>query len=93
VDEDTGKRGGYAVGVSLDDTNADTVRLIFDDLEFAGGEPNTWKQWAFFTYMDIPRKRAVEHELTEREYAAIGEALLARIVALRSLDSQCYKEI
>lgn len=88
MDEDTGKRGGYAVGVSLADNNKpDTVRLIFDDLEFAGGEPSTWRQWAFFTHMDVPRARAEEHELTEREYAAIGQALLARLFALRFLDS------
>jgi hypothetical protein len=83
-----GKRRGYAVGISLADENNDTLRLIFDDLEFAGGTPTTWLQWAFFTVMDVPKGRAEEHELTEREYAAIGEAVLARLVALRSLDSE-----
>jgi hypothetical protein len=87
MDLDDGVRQGYAVGVSLGKSTKDTVRLIFDDLELASEPLATWRQWSFFTFIDLSRERVEEHRLTQREYASIGEAILARLIALQSLDN------
>ena len=76
----------YAVGISLKKKGTKTLQLVFDDLELAAGPPAVWRHWAFFTSMDIPSDRAKEFRLTQREYASIGEAVLARLIALQFME-------
>ncbi len=85
MDQDDGVRKGCAVGISLASRDAGTLRLILDDLELDNQSPDVWRQWSFFTFIDLPITQAKEHRLTEQEYAAIGEILLARLIALNSL--------
>lgn len=77
---------GYAVAITLKKKGTETLQLVFDDLELSAGPPAAWRHWAFFTSMDIPKDRAQEFRLTQREYASIGEAVLARLMALQSLE-------
>lgn len=86
MDLDDGLRRGYAVGISFGNTVGDRLRLILDDLEFVADAPPTWEQWAFFTFIDLPLDRATENRLSERELASIGEAVLARLLAFKSLE-------
>jgi hypothetical protein len=83
--KDDGIRQGFAVGISLDQRVDGMLRLVLDDLEATDGSGSNWRQWAFFTSIDLPLEKAKAHRLSEREYAAVGEAVLARLVALRSL--------
>lgn len=86
MDQDNGARHGYAVGISMQTTDSGSLRLVLDDLELDSQSPVTWKRWSFFTFIDLPADQAMRHGLTQREYASIGEAVLARLLALRSLE-------
>jgi hypothetical protein len=88
---DDGVRRGYGVGIFLAEREKGILRLVLDDLEPKGGLRPEWSQWAFFTFIDLPEAKATEHQLTEREYAAIGETVLARLLALRSLAPRISK--
>lgn len=93
MDQDNGTRYGYAVGISVQTTETGSLRLVLDDLELDGRSPITWKHWAFFTLFDLPEDRALHHDLAQSEYAAIGEAVLARLLALRSLSTAAPKVV
>jgi hypothetical protein len=83
--KDDGVRQRFAVGISIDDRREGVMRLILDDLVRKEETPSEWRRWAFFTFIDVSQEKAAEHQLTEKEYAAIGEMVLARLLALRSL--------
>lgn len=85
MNQDNGARHGYAVGISIETTDSGSLRLVLDDLELDSQSPVTWKHWSFFTFIDIPEDQAMRHDLTQREYASIGEAVVARLLAFRSL--------
>jgi hypothetical protein len=49
--------------------------------------PRIWSHWSFFTFIDIPEDAAIEHSLTQQQYARIEELVVARLIALRSLEN------
>jgi hypothetical protein len=91
MDQDDGTRHGFAVGVSLAHPGAGIVRLVLDDLEPTGRQRPEWDHWSFFTFIDLPEKETLSHGLREKEYAAIGQAILARLLALQAVESNSTK--
>lgn len=74
----------FAIGIRLVVTD-DRLEWILNDLQSSGDQNGIWRKWAFFTSMDLDRDRALLHNLTDTEYARIGQAVMARLVALRTL--------
>lgn len=56
-------------------------RLILDDLE-STGKDGDWRKITLFTWKDIPKERFDELSFDEKELAAFGFAVLARLKAL-----------
>jgi hypothetical protein len=81
------KSGGraYSVGMRMLSTGG-KLELVLDDLESEDGQASSWRKWAFFTSMVLDQQRVLCHELTDAEYARIGQAVMARLVALRALE-------
>jgi hypothetical protein len=85
----TGSGRAFSVGVRLLNSTVDKrLELVLDDLESTDEQNMIWRKWAFFTSMNLDRHRALLHELTETEYAQIGQAVMARLVALRTLEAK-----
>lgn len=76
----------YSVCVSMVEESNEDLRITFDDIKLTSQSPVCWKQFSFFTDLQVERVRVLSHQLTEKEYAAIGGALMARLVALMSLE-------
>jgi len=82
VELDDGKRGAAAVAASIREFPDGRVRLIFDDLERRGNSsPTEWKMWSLFTFLDFDSSRFHSLDISDDEFAGIGRALLARLVA------------
>jgi hypothetical protein len=79
-----------AVSARLEDIE-DRIRVVFDDLVEVENEECVWQQWALFTHLDFPRNKMLAHELSEREYAAIGQAIILRLLAHRSVQKSAKK--
>jgi len=77
-------RSSTAVGVSLRETAPGTLRISFDDLQQtqAGGLPE-WRMRSFYTHFHLSRDQVMGHDLTDEEYARIGQTLMARLVAFQ----------
>lgn len=84
---DGGTRSKYAVCASLEETPEGEIRIVLDDLRSVGPLPGAWRHFAFFTEMILDRESALSHSLTDEDYMALGQAVMARLVALRSLGS------
>lgn len=75
-------RPAWCIGVSVKSTEGG-LRIVFDTLQRVGDEPlPIWKLWAFVTHGDIDAERFLRHELSDQEYAAIGQTLCASLAAL-----------
>jgi hypothetical protein len=73
----------FALAIRLERHTGGTLRLVFDDLIAEGdSEGRSWRKWSFYTHLDVPEVRARTHQLEEKEYMAIGEAVMARLIAL-----------
>lgn len=77
---DDGVRKGFAVGISTTKPKQGTLRLVLDDLQYRGG--HDWTARSFFTFFDIDERKAAEFALGDQQYARIGEAIVARLLAL-----------
>lgn len=77
----------FAVCAYLSEGTDRQRELRLDDLKLSGRSPEQWDHWAFFTSIRIDKERAFSHSLTETEYSAIGKAVVARLVALQSLEN------
>jgi hypothetical protein len=84
LDKDDGIRQRYAVGISLVEKGG-MLRLVFDDLELTRASPAEWRERCFFTFLDVDREKALRYELGQEAYASIGDAVLARLLAIYSL--------
>ncbi|MES2405085.1 MAG: hypothetical protein V4567_12220 [Pseudomonadota bacterium] len=82
VGPDDGTRAREGVVVSLHNTASGRSRLIFDDVFAEGGDPRAWKHRALYTYAELDDARLNEMSLPDEDYRRIGEALVARLLAL-----------
>ncbi len=71
---------GYLVG-----SKQGSVELRFDDLVADSDPPTHWSHWVYFTSLLLDEQRTLNHQLSEKEYAGIGKAVMARLVAIRSV--------
>lgn len=72
----------FAVGIYLEEIGGKRLRLVFDDLE--GGLEN-WRKRCLFTFIEVDKGEAQSFQLSREAYAAIGDAVVARLLALDSL--------
>lgn len=88
MQQDDRVRDKFAIGISIREEEA-RVELILDDLELIQGtSPPRWRQWAYFTYFGLDPKSFEESELSEKQFAAIGRAVVVRLNALRYVTAR-----
>lgn len=85
MEKDDGARQGLALGISLARKPGGVLRLVLDDLKLRSGSPVEWRKRSFFTYIDIDEELAADFKLDKEQYRAIGELVLARLLALNEL--------
>ncbi|BFM13559.1 hypothetical protein R50072_37120 [Simiduia litorea] len=68
----------------LELTDKNTVRLIFDDVASNSGDRISWIKELLFTHHDYDLESLKELDLSEQQYAQIGENLVIRLLALKS---------
>ena len=62
------------------------LRLIFDDVIADSDRwPQVWRSHVFFTHNDYNAERLCAMNLSENQFAQIGEAVVARLLALNDL--------
>ena len=83
MDADDGTRPRLGVVVTLLDLGDGTSRLIMDDVssDYLRRE-TSWKHEWFFTRMKFSSKDMDEMSLSAEDYRAIGESIMARLLAL-----------
>lgn len=64
--------------VSLADSSAGSVRIVFDDVHRHG---QGWRQATHFTRLDLDARALRRRGLSKRQAQQIGEALLFRLLA------------
>ena len=85
-DDDERARSG--VTASLVTEEAGSIRLILDDVVRDDEvRPRFWKHRCFYTSLHLELESLEEAELSERQMAAIGRALVVRLVAHRRATS------
>jgi hypothetical protein len=83
LEPDTGARPKFGVVVSLLELEDGTTRIIIDDVKSA--EPRKKTSWAFdcfYTHKRLDSKALDSMDLRNVEYQGLGEAVLARLLAL-----------
>jgi hypothetical protein len=83
LEPDSGARSKFGVVVSLVELEDGTTRVVIDDVKSA--EPRRKTTWAFdcfFTHKRLDSKALDAMELPSGEYQGLGEAVLARLLAL-----------
>lgn len=88
MERDDGVRQGYALGISLARKPGGVLRLVLDDLKLKGSLPTEWRRRSFFTYIDIDEVLATSFRLSQGQYRAIGELVVARLLALNEPDDR-----
>jgi len=76
---DDGVRGREGVVVCLTDRGNGTSRLILDDVM---AESGTWRRKPFYAWNEYDSALLNEMSLTDDDYQRIGEALVARLLAI-----------
>lgn len=85
LERDKDQDRSSAVGIYLSKENDGRVEVRLDDLQLLQADPPHWRHQAYFTSLFFDERRLLSHQLTEKEYAAIGKAVAARLAALRAL--------
>jgi hypothetical protein len=86
VDESGGQRARKGLAVCLRPLENGQLRLIFDDVIADSDRwPQLWKPYVFFTHNDYDAERLCAMGLSENQFAQIGEAVVARLLALNGL--------
>jgi hypothetical protein len=85
MENDDRKRPRKGVVVTLLDMGDGTSRVVMDDVssEFQSRD-TSWKFDYFYTYKSLDSKAIDAMALADVEYQSIGEALMARLLALNS---------
>lgn len=83
MDTDDGQRPRMGVVVTLLDIGDGRIRLIMDDVSSDDLRRETsWKHEWFFTRMQFDSEATDEMRLSADTYRAIGESVMARLLAL-----------
>jgi hypothetical protein len=83
TDLDDNIRSQRAVVACLRDLGNGASKLIFDDvIATSTTNPINWSFDSFYTWHDYLNQNLDEMKLTAKEYQAIGENLVARLLAL-----------
>jgi hypothetical protein len=83
LEPDPGTRPKVGVVVSLLEFEDGTSRIIIDDVKSAESQRNTsWAFDCFYTHKRLDSKALDAMELPSGEYQGLGEAVLARLLAL-----------
>ena len=83
METDDGKRPRFGVVVSLLDLEDGTSRIILDDVR--SDTPQRRTSWAFdcfYTHKRLDSSKLDDMALPDGEYKGLGEAVLARLLAL-----------
>ncbi len=84
MENDDAKRGPRGVVVSLRDLQNGQLRLVLDDVtNKSDAARGPWHHQTLFTFKDYAAGDIAELKLTEKELAAFGRSVLARLGALR----------
>lgn len=77
-------RSKLGVAICLRDMGNGNSRLFFDDIKGDKDQnPITWKHDSFYTFTsEFPNDAVNKMNLSEKEYTKIGEAVVARLLAL-----------
>ena len=83
LDSDDGKRPTLGVVVSLLDLGDGTSRVILDDVRSVQPRRETsWQFDLFYTHKRLDSHQLDAMSLSATEYQGLGEAVLARLLAL-----------
>lgn len=83
---DSGTRSKYAVCATLKETPEGDFQIVLQDIRSESSNPGEWRHFVFFTDMTFERESALSHSLSDEDYMAVGQAVMARLVALRNLE-------
>jgi hypothetical protein len=83
LENDDGRRPRRGVVVTLLDMEDGTSRIIVDDVTAdPGSQKTSWKHDTFYTHKRLSSTAIDDMALPASEYQGLGEALLARLLAL-----------
>jgi hypothetical protein len=86
VPESSALRARNGVAVCLRRLESGQLRLIFDDVVAESDRwPQSWRSHVFFTHNDYDAQQLCSMRLSENQFAQIGEAVVARLLALNNL--------
>jgi len=86
VSEPTALRARKGVAVCLRRLENGRLRLIFDDVIAESDQwPQSWRSHVFFTENDYDAQLLCTMGLSENQFAQIGEAVVARLLAVNDL--------
>jgi hypothetical protein len=84
METDDGVRSGVGVIACLRPAGKGQTRLVFDDAKSDHpNNPGAWKPERLFTWNQYNSEQLKELQLTEKEFAQIGENLVMRLLALQ----------
>jgi hypothetical protein len=85
---DSRVRSKFGVVVSLVELDDGTTRVVLDDVKSAAPMRETaWTFDCFYTHKNLDSKALQAMGLPDSEYQGLGEALLARLLALNESAS------
>jgi len=80
---DDGMRADSGVVACIRNIPGGKMRVIFDDVKSdRTTKPKQWKHQVVFKWHEFDRDKLVNLELSEKEFAVIGQDLLIRLLAL-----------
>ena len=83
LENDDGRRPAMGVVVSLLDLGDGTCRIVLDDVRSDGLQRDTaWQFDSFYTHKRLDTRQLDDMALPKGEYQGLGEAILARLLAL-----------
>jgi hypothetical protein len=86
MENDDGARPNFGVVVSLLPLDDGTVRIILDDVRSTEPKRKTaWHFDCFYTHKRLNSNEAAAMALPDAEYQGLGEAVMARLLALNGL--------
>jgi len=84
--ESTELRARKGLAISLRPVDRGQIRLIFDDVISDSDQwPQLWHSHVFFTHNDYDTESLRKMNLSEKQFAQIGEAVIARLLATNDL--------